>query len=165
MKELGLILREAREAKGLSLAEVHERTRISSRYLEAIEEGNFAVLPGDVYIKGFLQNYADCVGLDGGIITEKYKQLKAEKEAAEEERRRIEALSREQARRVARPAGLKLLASWDRLHRSTKILLVSGIVAFLFFLLLTGYLFLSTRNIPAAESILRPGAVSLGYHG
>ncbi len=141
MKELGLILREAREAKELSMAQVHERTRISSRYLEAIEEGNFEILPGEVYVKGFLQSYADCVGLDGGIIIEKYKQLKAEKVAAEEERRRIEALSREEARQVARSGGGKLLAHWDRLNRSAKVLLVTGVVAFLFFLFLTGYLF------------------------
>ncbi|HPQ03504.1 MAG TPA: helix-turn-helix domain-containing protein, partial [Bacillota bacterium] len=66
MNEIGVLLREAREASGMSLEEVSEATKIRSKYLEAIEQGDFAVIPGEVYLKGFMRNYADCVGLDGG---------------------------------------------------------------------------------------------------
>ena len=64
LNEIGVLLREAREASGMSLEEVSEATKIRSKYLEAIEQGDFAVIPGEVYLKGFMRNYADCVGLD-----------------------------------------------------------------------------------------------------
>ena len=63
-----MLLREAREARGMSLADVSEITKIRSKYLEAIERGEFAAIPGEVYLKGFIRNYADCVGLDGGQV-------------------------------------------------------------------------------------------------
>ncbi len=64
MPELGEILRQAREAKGLSLAQVEEATKIRSTYLQALEEGQYDLLPAAVYIKGFLKNYAQFLGLD-----------------------------------------------------------------------------------------------------
>ncbi|NLG68077.1 MAG: helix-turn-helix domain-containing protein, partial [Firmicutes bacterium] len=61
---LGAMLREAREARGLSLQAVSERTRIRAPFLEAIEEGRYEELPGPVYTRGFLKLYARAVGLD-----------------------------------------------------------------------------------------------------
>ena len=85
MRELGELLRKAREARGLTISEVQEATKIRSRYLEAIEQGNFEVLPGDVYVKGFLRNYAEAVGLCGDEVVARYK---AERERIEEEKAR-----------------------------------------------------------------------------
>jgi cytoskeletal protein RodZ len=76
MKELGQMLREAREKKGMSLTEIQEATKIRLRYLEAIESGNLDVIPGEVYRKGFIVNYANAVGLDSETIIRKYQQLK-----------------------------------------------------------------------------------------
>ena len=57
MDELGHILREARETKGYTLAEVQEQTRISLRFLEALEDGEYDSLPTAVHVRGFLRSY------------------------------------------------------------------------------------------------------------
>ena len=64
MGGLGELLRKAREARGLSLAQVEEATRIRSAYLQALEEEAHEQLPAPVYTKGFLKNYALYLGLD-----------------------------------------------------------------------------------------------------
>jgi cytoskeletal protein RodZ len=64
MGELGELLRETRESKGISLAEVEEVTRIRQQFLQALEEEDFAALPGEVFTRGFLRNYAMYLGLD-----------------------------------------------------------------------------------------------------
>jgi cytoskeleton protein RodZ len=63
-------LRAAREALGLSLREVAARTRITFRYVEAIEAGDYASLPGRPYALGFARGYARVVGLDEAEIAE-----------------------------------------------------------------------------------------------
>ncbi|MDH7973801.1 helix-turn-helix domain-containing protein [Sphingomonas sp. AR_OL41] len=63
-KTAGEKLREAREAQGLSLAEIAARTRIPLRQLEAIENSEFAQLPSITYAVGFAKAYARAVGLD-----------------------------------------------------------------------------------------------------
>ena len=63
-KTAGEKLREAREAQGLSLAEIAARTRVPVRQLEAIELGNYATLPSITYSVGFAKAYARAVGID-----------------------------------------------------------------------------------------------------
>jgi cytoskeleton protein RodZ len=62
--ELGQQLREAREARGLSVDDVARGTRIRAAYIRALEEEHFADLPAPVYVRGFLRNYATFLGLD-----------------------------------------------------------------------------------------------------
>ncbi|MHB1296374.1 MAG: helix-turn-helix domain-containing protein [Anaerolineae bacterium] len=64
MGELGTRLREAREALGLSLEQAEDLTRIRRVFLQALEEERFADLPGDVYVRGFVRNYAQALKLD-----------------------------------------------------------------------------------------------------
>jgi cytoskeleton protein RodZ len=71
--ELGHILREARETKGLTLREVQEKTRISSRFLEALEMGDYDRLPTPTHVRGFLRNYARFLGLDPDPLLERYE--------------------------------------------------------------------------------------------
>lgn len=78
MKEIGEYLRKAREEKELSLKDIQEITKIRLQYLEAMENGDFEGIPGEVYRKGFLVNFANAVGLDGQQLLEKYYQLKNE---------------------------------------------------------------------------------------
>ena len=73
MDELGTLLREAREAKGVTLADVQEATRINSRYLEALEEGQYDVLPSEVHVRGYLRNYARYLGLDPKPLLDRYQ--------------------------------------------------------------------------------------------
>lgn len=61
---LGEKLRQAREENGLALADVAEQTRISSLYLEAIENDDYKILPGGIFNKGFIKSYAKFVGID-----------------------------------------------------------------------------------------------------
>lgn len=83
MKEVGDYLRNAREAKGLSLKDIQEITKIRLFYLEAIERGDLEVIPGEVYRRGFIVNYANAVGLDEKLIMEKYSRInKVQEEAA-----------------------------------------------------------------------------------
>jgi cytoskeletal protein RodZ len=83
LKEIGEYLRQVREEKNLSLKDIQEATKISLRYLEAIDRGDFEGIPGEVYRKGFLANYATAIGLDGQEILRKYHQLKADQEEKE----------------------------------------------------------------------------------
>jgi cytoskeletal protein RodZ len=61
-------LRQQRLARGLDLSLVSEQTRISKRYLEAIEKGNWKHLPGSVFARSFARQYAEQVGLDPASI-------------------------------------------------------------------------------------------------
>jgi cytoskeletal protein RodZ len=80
LKEIGEYLHRVREEKHISLKEVQEATKISMRYLEAIDRGDFDGIPGEVYRKGFLVNFANAIGLNGQEILQRYNQLKTNQE-------------------------------------------------------------------------------------
>ncbi|MBF8377167.1 DUF4115 domain-containing protein [Alicyclobacillus mali] len=71
-EQLGQILRARRESLGLTVEDVEERTKIRKRYIEALESGQWDVLPGRVYARGFVRSYAEVLGLDGSDLLEKY---------------------------------------------------------------------------------------------
>src|SRR5581483_984034 len=72
MFEIGGSLREARLKRGLTPADVQKAIRIRDRYLQALEEERWELLPGDAYVKGFLRTYADYLGLDGSLYVDEY---------------------------------------------------------------------------------------------
>ena len=72
MFEIGSSLREARVRRGLSPADVYRAIRIRERYLTALEDERWAMLPGDAYAKGFLRTYADFLGLRGQLYVDEY---------------------------------------------------------------------------------------------
>lgn len=74
MQNLSDILRDAREKKGLSVKDVEKGTSIRAIYIQAIDEGNFSILPGEVYLKGFIRNYANFLGLNGQEMVNMYRQ-------------------------------------------------------------------------------------------
>ncbi|WDL97323.1 helix-turn-helix domain-containing protein [Alicyclobacillus sp. ALC3] len=78
LQSLGDILRRRREDIGVSLEELQERTKIRIRYLEALEAGDWDVLPGDVYARGFVRRYAESVNLDGFDLLRAYVDLPQE---------------------------------------------------------------------------------------
>lgn len=71
--ELGNILREAREARGLSLADVQQQLRITPRFLEALEQGHYHLLPSPVHVRGYLRNYARFLRLDPQPLLDHYE--------------------------------------------------------------------------------------------
>jgi cytoskeletal protein RodZ len=75
---VGERLRTAREAKGLDYYRVERDTKIRAKYLAALEGGDYAVLPGDVYSKGFLRNYALYLGLNDEEMVEAWRHERAE---------------------------------------------------------------------------------------
>ena len=72
MFEIGNSLREARVRKGLGFPEVELATKIRGKYLRALEEEDFEILPGDTYVRGFLRAYAEHLGLDGQLYVDEY---------------------------------------------------------------------------------------------
>ena len=72
MFEIGNSLREARVRQGLDYPELELATKVRAKYLRALEDEEFAILPGDPYVKGFLRIYADHLGLDGQLYADEY---------------------------------------------------------------------------------------------
>ncbi len=70
---VGEQLRDARASKGLDLFRVERDTKIRAKYLAALEDGEFADLPGDVYTRGFIRNYATYLGLDADEVEEDWR--------------------------------------------------------------------------------------------
>ncbi len=70
---VGEILREARRKKGVTLEQAQAATRIRLKYLQALEEDDYAVLPSPVYVRGFLRNYASYLGLIPEEIVDLYR--------------------------------------------------------------------------------------------
>lgn len=75
MSSLGEQLKLVRESKGISLEDVADTLKISKKYLEALEENSFNVLPAPIYVRGFLSNYAKFLGLDPQAILDQYNRL------------------------------------------------------------------------------------------
>src|SRR5882757_5554300 len=71
---VGTILREARSRRKVELSEVEAATRIRVRYLRAIEDEEWDVLPGGVYTRGFIRTYASFLGLDGDRLVSDYRE-------------------------------------------------------------------------------------------
>ncbi len=71
--KIGAYLRTHREKKKLSLEEVAKQTGIKEHYLADLESGDFSKIPGDVFIRGFLRNYGNYLGLDGNGLVEAYR--------------------------------------------------------------------------------------------
>ncbi len=70
---VGKALRQAREQRGVDLAEVEARTRIRARFLSAIEREEWEALPGEIYARGFIRTYATYLGLDGARLAEQHR--------------------------------------------------------------------------------------------
>ncbi|WP_053375784.1 helix-turn-helix domain-containing protein [Paenibacillus sp. FJAT-27812] len=73
MSDLGELLRKARDQRGLTLDDIQETTKIRKRYLEAIESGDHTVLPGPFYVRAFVKNYSEAVGLDPDEVLRLYQ--------------------------------------------------------------------------------------------
>src|SRR3977135_4272947 len=74
MFDIGASLREARTRRGLSLDDVTAGLRIRERYVTALEEERWELLPGEAYSKGFLRMYAEFLGLDGSVYVDEYNE-------------------------------------------------------------------------------------------
>lgn len=73
MPEIGATLREARMRARIDITEVEQATKIRAKYLRALENEEWNLLPGSTFIKSFLREYADYLGLDSRTLVEQYK--------------------------------------------------------------------------------------------
>lgn len=73
MADIGEKLKKARKDKGMSVEDVEKITKIQRRYLTAIENNEFDQLPGDFYVRAFIRQYADVVGLNGKELLEDFQ--------------------------------------------------------------------------------------------
>lgn len=78
LKSFGAELRRAREERNVSLVDISAETRISTTFLEAIEDGNFDILPR-TYVRAFLREYALCVNLSPEEVLAKYDEARGER--------------------------------------------------------------------------------------
>jgi hypothetical protein len=70
--EIGNSLREARLRRGVELVQAESATKVRAKYLRALEEEQFELLPAETYVKGFLRTYAEYLGLDGQLYVDEY---------------------------------------------------------------------------------------------
>ena len=73
MFEIGNTLREARVRRNLTLQQVEEDTKIRVRYVQAMENEDFDVMPGATYVRGFLRTYSEYLSLDPDVIVDEYR--------------------------------------------------------------------------------------------
>jgi cytoskeletal protein RodZ len=110
MPNIGDTLREARMRQHLDIADVESRTKIRAKYLRALENEEFGMLPGPTFVKTFLRTYAEALGLDPQVLVEEYR-------ATYESRDEVEplqplgptAVARDRRRSVGPPRGPWLL--------------------------------------------------------
>src|SRR5512143_2620669 len=74
MTTLGEELKAARESRGLTLEQIADTTRISHTFLKALEENDYDVIPGEVFVTGFLRTYARELGLDEKQVLARYRE-------------------------------------------------------------------------------------------
>ena len=87
---LGDIFRAERERQGLSVKDIEKGTSIRALYIESIENGDFSQLPGEVYTKGFIRNYANFLKMDADAMVKRYmEENHPEKAAAQAEQETV----------------------------------------------------------------------------
>ena len=72
METIGQILKNAREKKGLTIEELASSTYIVAKFIKALEDEQFDLLPGEIYVKGFIKNLSDKLSLDSDAMIERY---------------------------------------------------------------------------------------------
>ncbi len=80
MESLGEILKAAREKRNITIEQIARDTRISRRYIEALEQEDFTAFPGETYLIGFLRNYADYLGLPRDELVALYRNIKIQEQ-------------------------------------------------------------------------------------
>ncbi|WP_292018738.1 helix-turn-helix domain-containing protein [Megasphaera sp. UBA4382] len=123
MSSIGRVLQQEREQQGRTLKEVSDAVNIKEGYLDALEKEDFDVIPGAVFVKGFIRTYAEYLGLDGaGLVTAYKEEVLARKPRPEV---RPVAQSPERAEREKRQKERNRQSKWQG------ITILSGIILFL----------------------------------
>ena len=105
MFEIGNTLLEARSRRNLDIPTCEAGTKIRAKYLRAMEEEQFDVLPSPTYVRGFLRTYASFLGLDGGLLVDEYESRFAGPEERVGDHRVRAGTQRSRPRAGVRPRG------------------------------------------------------------
>ena len=100
MFEIGSSLREARERRRIEFAQAEVATKIRCKYLRALEDEQFELLPSQTYVKGFLRAYAEYLGLDGQLYVDEYNSRFVPGEESEVRARRSSSRPQRRNRRL-----------------------------------------------------------------
>src|SRR5918994_6577715 len=73
MPDIGASLREARMRARIDVSEIEAQTKIRAKYLRALENEEWDLLPGPTYVKSFLRTYAEALDLDAKLLVDEYK--------------------------------------------------------------------------------------------
>ncbi|MDN7241221.1 DUF4115 domain-containing protein [Planococcus sp. N028] len=130
MSELGTRLKEARIAKGYSLDDLQSVTKIQKRYLTGIEEGNYSMMPGAFYVRAFIKQYAEAVGLNSDELLEQHKSEVPEK--AKEDVRPIAASTPSRRQTFARSSSSGLGEVMPKIIVALFIVVILGVVWFFY---------------------------------
>jgi cytoskeletal protein RodZ len=125
---VGDILRAAREKKGLTFKDVENETSIRSLYIESIEKGDYGALPGAVYTKGFIRNYATMLGLDSDAVLKQYYD-ETNTAAAVPAGPEAEEDGKDAPADPPFQSGMDFHDRVEKSHRSQNILVVVGVIA------------------------------------
>ncbi len=143
MNGIGAILKKEREARKITLEQVEEATKIRRKYLEAIENEKFEILPGEVYVKGFVATYLKYLGIkDRADVSEILKPKPAPVDISEQiaaaEQAHEEEASRKLQRSDKKQNKKKEVFEEQPLTKNTKMILFISIAAILVLFVLQG---------------------------
>jgi cytoskeleton protein RodZ len=142
MADIGSTLREARMRARIDMTEVEARTKIRAKYLRAIENEEWDLLPGPVYVKSFLRTYGDFLGLDSRMLVDEYK--RRYERPSDHDTRPISTLSRERERAARGP----LIPPWA---------IIGGVVVAIVVALYIIGTSLNSKNKPPAPAGVHAG--------
>jgi hypothetical protein len=109
--EIGNSLREARLRRGVDFAQAELATKVRGKYLRALEDEQFEVLPAETYVKGFLRTYAEYLGLDGQLYVDEFNSRFVAGDEQEVRPRRSTARPQRRNRRIETNVVLVVLAA------------------------------------------------------
>ena len=131
MESIGEFFKQVRETKGLTIDEVASKTRIRTDFVKALEDGNFAKLPDQVFARGFVRSYARSLGLDEDDAIHRFAQSAGAYYDKQVERERLKVRQAEEERKrqanrkaVAIAIGIAILTLIFLLSREQSSLLV-----------------------------------------
>ena len=131
MESIGEFFKQVRETKGLTIDDVASKTRIRNDFVQALEEGNFAKLPDQVFARGFVRSYARSLGLDEDDAIQRFTQSSGPYYDKQGERERLKVRQAEEDRKrkanrkaVAIAIGIAILTLIFLLSREQSSLLV-----------------------------------------
>lgn len=141
MFEIGSTLREARVRRSLTLQQVEEDTKIRVKYVQAMENEDFDIMPGPTYVKGFLRTYSEYLGLDPDVIIGEYRSREG----------------RTSSRVHEEPFGGVSTLGRPRSHRGRNTIVFIAVIC----LLVLGVIWILGRNGPDETPSTEPGALGL----